>query len=460
MLQTPAAGRTKLVLVACDANVPVLVFVGYGLLRLGDPMALLLSHPWLLLAIFAFPAALALAGSYIQSSWWRSPQTALQSAGATLLVALLFGVGYAVAGGRSSAREVFAALATAMIVEVFAVRSLIFIRVRRAQAIRPALVVGAGADGCAVVDCTLREPQLRVRVAGFIDDDPLKRNFQYKGVNVVGDAPRLSESAAQHRVDLVICAVSRPLNAVLIKNLLQLKMSGVEIVEMPTFVEKATGQCPIRHVEDAWFIYHNGFNILHRKGLRYLKRGVDLAISSLGLLAALPLMAIVALLIKLDSRGPVFSRQERVGKGERPFLLLKFRTMRAGLAPAAVPGLAGGGDFRVTRVGRWLRLTRLDEIPQFINVFWGEMSFIGPRAEQPLRVEQLKAAVPYFGLRFSVKPGLIGWAQVQSGYGGASGEETIEKLKYDLYYIKHMSFPLDAVIVLKTLKIVLFSRGG
>jgi len=162
--------------------------------------------------------------------------------------------------------------------------------------------------------------------------------------------------------------------------------------------------------------------------------------------------------VKLDSKGPAFYRQERTGQNEQPFHLVKFRTMRNDAEGGTGPVWASVRDYRVTRVGRWLRLTRLDEIPQFINVLKGEMSFIGPRPERPFFVEKLKKEIPYYALRFSVKPGLTGWAQVQYRYG-ASVEDAIEKLKFDLYYIKNMSWKLDIWIAVKTLKVVFFAQG-
>ena len=276
---------------------------------------------------------------------------------------------------------------------------------------------------------------------------------------VVGTGQSLLEAVERSGANLVITALSYTQNAELIKSLLQLKMSGVEVIDMPTFVERATGQIPIKNVEDSWFLYSGGFELLHHPWLQRFKRAFDIVTATLGLLLSLPLLAIVAVLIKLDSRGPVFFRQERTGQGEKPFQLFKFRSMREDAEKASGPVWAGVRDYRVTRVGRWLRLTRLDEIPQFINVLKGEMSFIGPRPERPFFVEKLNREIPYYALRFAVKPGLTGWAQVQFRYG-ATVDDAMEKLKYDLYYIKNMSWRLDLFIALKTLKVVFFAQGN
>jgi exopolysaccharide biosynthesis polyprenyl glycosylphosphotransferase len=227
---------------------------------------------------------------------------------------------------------------------------------------------------------------------------------------------------------------------------------------MPNFCERALGQIPIKNVEDSWFLYSGGFELLHRPFLQRFKRAFDVLAAAVGLALSLPLMGILALLVKLDSKGPAFYRQERTGQDEKPFQLVKFRSMRNDAEGGSGPVWASVRDYRVTRVGRWLRLTRLDEIPQFINVLKGEMSFIGPRPERPFFVEKLKKEIPYYALRFSVKPGLTGWAQVQYRYG-ASVEDAIEKLKFDLYYIKNMSWKLDIWIAIKTLKVVFFAQG-
>lgn len=460
LFETPAASRRTLVLAACDANFPVVLFVWYGMVRLGDPLALLVTNPWLLLTVVAFPCALALSGSYDRRFSLQSPGFILRTALATLAVVLLFTVAHFFVSGSQVTGEAFTLLGIGMVSVVFGTRLLAALWTRRTRVVHSALVVGAAADGCTVIDCTLREPRLRVRVIGFVDDDPLKRNFEHKGVSVVGTRTSLEGLVERNGIGLVIVAVTRLQNAEMIRTLLRLKMKGVEIVEMPVFFEHATGQCPIRHVDDSWFLYGQGFDFLHRRHLQLLKRGIDLLVAGIGLAAFLPLLAAVAFLIRLESRGPVFSRHERVGKDGKHFLLLKFRTMRADSAATAAAEMASVRDYRVTRVGRWLRLTRLDEMPQLLNVLRGEMSFVGPRAEHPVQVARLKDEIPYFTLRFAVRPGLTGWAQLQSGYGAGVGDDAIEKLKYDLYYIKNISFALDALILLRTLKFILFARGG
>jgi exopolysaccharide biosynthesis polyprenyl glycosylphosphotransferase len=293
---------------------------------------------------------------------------------------------------------------------------------------------------------------------GIVDDVSRARQASYRGVRVIGSFGSLRQLAEEHTVGTVIVAATYGQDADLIRCLLDLKMRGVEVVDMPRFYEQATGQLSIRHVDDRWFLHAGGFDILHSRARQRFKRFLDVVLASLGLAVSLPLMAVVALLVKLESRGPVFFRQERVGLDERPFRLVKFRSMVADAEEGTGPVWAAPADFRITRVGRLLRLTRLDELPQFVNVLRGEMSFIGPRPERAFFVERLKKEIPYYALRFSVKPGLSGWAQVNYGYG-SSTEDAIEKLTYDLYYIKNMSFLLDLRILLKTVQVVVLARG-
>jgi sugar transferase (PEP-CTERM system associated) len=458
--QLGATDRSTLVLMAIDANAPIFLLTGFGLVREGNPIAVLLEHPSLLLLAVAFPFAFVLARLYSLRQSWSSPLVLLRVLAATFGVVLAFCGGLAIAGSGPPREhlELLGVVGFGMALQLVATRGVLSARARRRRLVRPALVIGAGWAGRTVIDTTLREPRLRIKVCGVVDDDPLKRNFQYKGIPVVGTGRTLTEEVERSGASLVIMAISYAQNAELIKSLLELKMRGVEVTDMPGFCERATGQIPIKHVEDSWFLYSGGFELLHRPLLQKAKRVFDVAASLVGLVLSLPMMAVVAVAVKLDSKGPVFFRQERTGQGEKPFRLIKFRTMREDAESATGPVWASVRDYRVTRVGRWLRLTRLDEIPQFLNVLAGDMSFVGPRPERPFFVEKLKREIPYYGLRFAVKPGLTGWAQVQYHYG-ASVEDAIEKLKYDIYYVKNMSARLDLLIALKTVKVVLFARG-
>jgi sugar transferase (PEP-CTERM system associated) len=221
--------------------------------------------------------------------------------------------------------------------------------------------------------------------------------------------------------------------------------------------ERLTGKILIDDLKPSWMIFSDGFVV--SRWTRMLKRVMDVALSSIGLVLASPFMLLTAIAIALDSDGPVLYSQDRVGEGGRQFTVYKFRSMRVDAEQGGTPQWARDGDDRVTRVGRFIRTTRLDELPQLWNVLRGNMSFVGPRPERPFFVEQLAMEIPYYMQRLAVKPGVTGWAQVKYQYG-SSVEDAMEKLRYDLYYIKHLSIALDLSIVFDTVKVILFGRGA
>jgi sugar transferase (PEP-CTERM system associated) len=239
--------------------------------------------------------------------------------------------------------------------------------------------------------------------------------------------------------------------------LIDCKLQGISVVDALTFWEREAGVIEASQVAPEWLAFASGFpsNQPHR----ILKRAVDLVISASFLLLFLPLCVLVALAIKLESPGPVFYRQERVGLNGRVFRLWKFRSMRADAEKDGTPQWAASVDSRVTRVGRVIRLLRIDEIPQIINVLSGDMSFIGPRPERPFFVEQLRELLPNYDLRHRVRPGITGWAQVNYPYG-ASVEDARRKLAYDLFYLKKNDVLLDLAILMQTVRVVLFAQGA
>jgi exopolysaccharide biosynthesis polyprenyl glycosylphosphotransferase len=212
----------------------------------------------------------------------------------------------------------------------------------------------------------------------------------------------------------------------------------------------------VDNLKPSWLVFSDGFRA--SRLTRVIKHTLDLVLSIVGLVVATPLMALSAVAIRIDSPGPVLYSQERVGEGGRVFTLYKFRSMRMG-AENGIPVWANDRDDRVTRVGRFLRLSRLDELPQLWNVMRGDMSFVGPRPERPYFVRRLAEAIPFYQERHSVKPGVTGWAQVKYRYG-ATIEDAMEKLRYDLYYIKHMSILFDLTIVIDTVKVILVGKGA
>jgi sugar transferase (PEP-CTERM system associated) len=241
------------------------------------------------------------------------------------------------------------------------------------------------------------------------------------------------------------------------QDLVTLRLSGIPVEDCHTFYERLMSKIFITDLRPSWILLSNGFQ--RTVWILFTKRTMDIIVSGLGLLLAAPVAAIAAIAIKLDSPGPVLYSQERVGADEVPFILHKFRSMRCDAENASGPQWAVKGDPRVTRVGRIIRKLRIDEIPQVMNVLRGEMSLVGPRPERPFFVHQLKEKIPYYELRFTVKPGITGWAQISYDYGDDEAD-AVEKLQYDLYYTKHMSPFFDLQILFETVKVVLLGRGA
>ena len=300
----------------------------------------------------------------------------------------------------------------------------------------------------------------------------LKKNPEYKVIGIMGDtsekkivlgketlegALSLEKMVNDYDVDDIIVTAEPIRNKQLNKSLINCKMRGINIWDVPTFYEHFINKLPVQYIKDRWFLYAAGFEKLGSNIYSRLKRAIDLVITSIILIITFPLGIITAFAIKLNSRGPIFFVQERVGESQKQFNLFKFRTMVSD-AEKGDPMWAEENDPRVTGVGKILRKTRFDELPQLINVLKGEMSLIGPRPEREFFVKKLTQKIPFYSLRFSVKPGLTGWAQVSYKYG-ASEEEALEKLQYELYYVKNMSLLLDIRILLKTIRIVLFGMG-
>lgn len=267
----------------------------------------------------------------------------------------------------------------------------------------------------------------------------------------------LCDMAEAENAESVIVALDEKRGVMPYRELLNCKIRGINIIDGESFYERVTGKLLVEKLNPSWLIFSDGFR--KSKLSRASKRLVGLVLATLMLVILSPLMLLVALAIKIDSRGPVFFKQERVGEFGKIFTIYKFRSMVADAEKMTGPVWADENDPRITRVGRIIRKLRIDELPQLWNVFKGDMSFVGPRPERPYFVEQLKKKVPYYNERFSVKPGVTGWAQVMYPYG-ASEEDALEKLKYDLFYIKNMSLLMDLVVIFHTVKIVLLSRGS
>lgn len=320
------------------------------------------------------------------------------------------------------------------------------------------LILGSGTEAIEIARATLERRTAGFQIIGFVDNKPELLGKSLINPSVIGLTENLPGLVAQHRIDRIVVAVEDRRGSMPTGDLLNLRLSGrVAVEESACFYERLTGKVAVEKLRPSWLIFSRGGR--YTDVTERTRRVVNASLAAVGLLISLPLDLIIAIAIKLDSPGPILYRQERVGKNGRRFKIIKFRSMGVGAEEESGPVWAAATDPRATRVGRVLRKLRLDEIPQFVNVARGDMNFIGPRPERPEFVEQLSTTLPYYMQRHLIKPGLTGWAQICYGYGG-SVEDTMQKLQYDLYYIKNRSLLLDIIIVFETIKIVLFGRGA
>lgn len=322
---------------------------------------------------------------------------------------------------------------------------------------RRVLIVGAGRAGRTILEAIRTEAPLAFDVLGFVDDDPGKRDETIDGVPVVADRRNLVATAQQLGATELVLAVTHRLHTDLFRALMDAREHGLVVTPMPVLYESVSGRVPVEHIGDQWAVALP-LDPPEARGLYALtRRAGDIVVASIGAVILVLLLPIVVPLIKLSSRGPAFYRQTRVGKGGRPFDLIKLRTMVVDSEPGG-PVWAAPGDPRATGVGKWLRRARIDELPQVVNVLRGDMSVVGPRPERPEFVAELAERIPFYRARHAVRPGLTGWATVQQGYA-RSTEDALVKLQYDLYYIKHQSPFLDAYILLRTASAVLRLGG-
>jgi sugar transferase (PEP-CTERM system associated) len=319
------------------------------------------------------------------------------------------------------------------------------------------LILGTGISAQNVAREMLKRAPIGYRVLGFLTEHESEVGRTLVNPSVLGtlsDLPRLSASEG---ATLIVVAQEDRRRRLPVDLLLRCRMAGVRVVEAANLFEGLSGRIPLRDLRPSWLIFSTGFR--KPRVLASSKRVVEAVLAALLLLATAPLAALTALLVRLSSPGAVLYRQMRVGLDGKVFELLKWRTMRADAEKLSGPVWAtGDNDPRVTRLGRFMRKTRLDELPQLWNVLRGDMSFVGPRPERPHFVRKLREVIPYYDERHSVRPGITGWAQVKFPYGSTL-EDAEEKLEYDLYYVKHMSLLLDAAVVLETAKVILLGRG-
>ncbi len=317
------------------------------------------------------------------------------------------------------------------------------------------LIIGWNQQAREAAEKVQRTPQLGYQIKVILDEQGKNISLpRFSGKIITSAEADLKKIIKENDIQVIVNSTHYSAQQNLARQLYQSISSTLSFVNLPTFYEEITGKVPVNIINEIWFLENlrEGEKKLYEAG----KRIADIVLALIGIAFAAPLFPFLALAIKLDSPGPILFCQIRCGKNKKEFLAFKLRTMRQD-AEKNGPQWAQKNDPRVTRVGKFLRKSRLDEIPQFINILKGEMSFIGPRPERPEFIKTLEKEIPFYQQRLLVKPGLTGWAQVNFPYG-ASVEDALEKMQYDLFYIKNRSFALDLSILLKTIRTVL--RGG
>jgi sugar transferase (PEP-CTERM system associated) len=301
-----------------------------------------------------------------------------------------------------------------------------------------------------------RRQQLGVEIVGFVDPDPSRVGTPVINPGVIGSIDDIPSIVSARNVDRVVVSLGDARGKLPMDKLLDMKLQGVGFDHLASVYEELTGKIAIENLRPSWLIFSSGFK--KSSLVRSAKRLLDLVAAAVGLICAAPLMALVGLVVRATSPGPALYRQERVGQHGRIFTVLKFRSMRQDAERGTGAIWATKNDHRITPVGGFIRKTRLDELPQLLNVLRGDMSLVGPRPERPEFVKLLTEQIPFYGQRHAIRPGLTGWAQVRYSYG-SSVEDALEKLQYDLFYIKNLSIPFDLFIIFSTIKTVLLRRG-
>lgn len=369
-----------------------------------------------------------------------------------ILVLAWFGFGVKEPGLLEMASALGIALVTNLVIRI-AVSRLAgedFLKIR-------VLVYGAGWQARSIAGLRRRTDRVGFRVVGFVPSDSDRHGME--GLNTVDAGDGLLQYCRRHQVDEIVVAMDDRRQSFPVRELLLCRMHGIDVTELMSFLERETGKVRLDVLNPSWMIFSEGFR---RTGLRNrVSRALDILASLMLLAVAWPVMLLAVLAIKIEDgpRASVLYRQLRVGQDGRLFEALKFRSMRPDAEADGIARWADVQDDRVTRVGALMRQTRIDELPQLLNVLRGDMRFVGPRPERPEFVETLSDSVPYYRERHCVKPGLTGWAQLCYPYG-SSEQDAIEKLQYDLYYIKNRTLLFDLAILLQTIEVVVFSKGA
>ena len=354
----------------------------------------------------------------------------------------------------SPGQGVASVAAPAIMLLMISSRMTLQLSAKRAQGAERILLAGSGPLGRKVIAELQDRSDFNYSVVGLLSEEEESASdwFPLPNLGSLADLERVSKE--QH-IDRIILSMRERRGGMPLRELMRLKFQGVQIEDPYSFYERVTGRIVVENLSPSFFIFSNGFK--SSRTLRWFKRSIDIWVALTGLVLSAPIMLLVAIAIVVEDRGPVFYCQNRVGLNHEVFRIFKFRSMRIA-SPDVKPSWTSDRDSRITRVGKYLRLFRLDELPQFLNVLRGDMSLIGPRPEQPYFCSLLEEQIPYFSYRHTVRPGITGWAQIKYGYG-ATTEDALRKLELDLFYIKHLSITLDVAVMFETAKVVFFGRG-
>jgi sugar transferase (PEP-CTERM system associated) len=451
--------ETGLILLSVWAANLLRAWVYYGHLE-GSAPAFFVSNLWLREGVFVATILLSLyANGLYDFHEHLTTREIFIRMGRSLGMAgvVLLALYYVTFGALTTGRGVFAAgmVITAVLLTLW--RLFLSWLLKRSAISDRVMIIGT--DECAIdlAREVLQRKHLGFHIVGFVGDDPRLLGRSLINPRVLGTTSEVHALARHYDARRIVVA-QRDLRGKLdMDQLLECKTSGILVEQGTDYYERLTGKIMLEGLTRSWLIFSRGFVV--SKSILEAKVLSDSVVAAIGLVLALPLMLLTAIAIRLDSPGPVFFRQERVGKDGKIFTLWKFRSMKVDSEADGEPRWATEEDPRVTRVGRLIRKLRIDEIPQLLNVLVGDMSLVGPRPERKPFVERLTHMSPFYAQRQVVRPGVTGWAQIRAPYA-ASFEDSLEKLKYDLYYVKNLSFWLDASILISTVRIVLFGRGG
>ena len=453
--------RRKMLLVLCDAVFTAVAMLAAVILRLGrvEGVEYFRLH-WtaVLIAWFFFGVSYYVSGLYDTERLHQLGRTLISvviSVGAGMILMMAFF--YATLSSELIGRGIFAGYAIFVFASVLLTRLVYLVASHRGLMAQRCLIIGTTEEARKVLQLVAGRARADIRILGliqcgrdretighFIDDYP-----------VLGSLESVERFIEIYDIERLIIAASTETEPDLLRRLRLFRYRGMALVDFVSLYEELAQEIPIDHINDEW-LFHASLNN-SRIHIRRLKRLTDLLVALFGLALTWWLMLLTALLIKLTSKGPALFRQERLGRDSRPFMLLKFRTMREDAESQSGPVWATDNDPRITWIGQWLRKFRIDELPQLFNVLRGDMSLVGPRPERAVFIQKLAEEIPFYAERLLVPPGVTGWAQVKAPYA-ASIEDSRRKLQFDLYYIKHMSFFLDLLIFMRTIRTILFGR--